>query len=143
MEEELEVSSHAVFGGLKHIGTIKKLEKWEPKEFNDWIVTSDGKWNLYDNRRRSRQWLGTDEPTRNFPMAKTHKKTTMVTVWRYSLEYYSLKYTKEEASVSTARLLGAVEDLTMPIQDILDDSQWRSDRGQRTAWNTPKSLTPA
>ena len=30
MVEELDVSSHAVFDGLKHIGKIENLEKWVP-----------------------------------------------------------------------------------------------------------------
>lgn len=103
--EELGVSSHAVFDGLKRIGKVKKLEKWVPHDLNDRqkltrfevcsslllrnqndpfldrIVTCDEKWILYDNRRRSGQWLDTDEPPRHFPKAKTHQKKTMVTVW--------------------------------------------------------------
>ena len=96
MAEELGVSSHAVFDGLKRIGKVKKLEKWVPHDFNDRqklslfevcsslllrnqndpflvrIVKCDEKWILYDNRRRSGQWLDTDEPPRHFPLAKTH-----------------------------------------------------------------------
>ena len=96
MEEELGVSSHAVFDGLRRIGKVKKLEKWVAHDLNDRqklsrievcsslllrnqnnpflvrIVTCDEKWILYDNRRRSGQWLDTDEPPRHFPLAKTH-----------------------------------------------------------------------
>lgn len=103
--EELGVSHHAVEDGLKRIGKVKKLEKWVPHDLNDRqklarfevcsslllrnqndpflerIVTCDEKWILYDNRRRSGQWLDTDEPPRHFPKAKTHQKKTMVTVW--------------------------------------------------------------
>ena len=35
MMEELGVSSHAVFDGLKRIGKVKKLEKWVSHDLND------------------------------------------------------------------------------------------------------------
>ena len=102
MTEELGVSFHAVFDGLK---CIEKVEKWVPHDLNDRqklsrfevfssllfrnqndafldrIVTCDEKCILYDNRRHSRQWLDTDEPPRNFPKVKIHQKNTMISVW--------------------------------------------------------------
>ena len=35
MAEELGVSSHAVFDGLKRMGEVKKLEKWVLHDLND------------------------------------------------------------------------------------------------------------
>ena len=35
MAEELGVSSHTVFDGLKRIGKVKKLEKWVSHDLND------------------------------------------------------------------------------------------------------------
>ena len=35
MAEELGVSSHAIFDGLKRIGKVKKFEKCVPHDFND------------------------------------------------------------------------------------------------------------
>ncbi|XP_074035471.1 uncharacterized protein [Leptinotarsa decemlineata] len=51
------------------------------------------------------------------------------------------KDTEEEAPIPPASSgrLGAVEDPTEQIQDILEEYHWRSDRGQRMAWNTLKS----
>lgn len=105
MAEELGVSVHAVWNGLKRVGKVKKLDKWVPHDLNDRqkcsrfevcsslllrnqndpfldrIITCDEKWILYDNRRRSGQWLDIHEPPRHFPRVKTHQKKTMVTVW--------------------------------------------------------------
>jgi histone-lysine N-methyltransferase SETMAR len=36
---------------------------------------------LYDNRRRSSQWLYYDEAPKHFPKPKLHQKQVMVTVW--------------------------------------------------------------
>ena len=99
MAEELGVNSHGVFDGkVGRIRKIKKLEKWVPHDLNDRqklscfelcsslflrnhndpfldrIATCDEEWILCDNRRRSEQWLDTDEPPRHFPKAKTHQK---------------------------------------------------------------------
>ncbi|KAF2357807.1 Transposase type 1 [Trinorchestia longiramus] len=49
--------------------------------FLDRIVTCDEKWILYDNRKRSGQWLDRDEPPKHFPKPMLHQKKIMVTVW--------------------------------------------------------------
>uniref|UniRef100_A0A5S6QBM8 Tc1-like transposase DDE domain-containing protein n=1 Tax=Trichuris muris TaxID=70415 RepID=A0A5S6QBM8_TRIMR len=87
------------------MGKVKKLEKWVPHElidqqklmrqqmassllirnemepFLDRIVTCDEKWILYDNRKRSGQWL--DAAARPCQVAKPNiqQKKIMVTVW--------------------------------------------------------------
>ena len=45
------------------------------------VAAASAEWIVYDNRRRSGQWLDTDVPPRHFPKAKTHQQKTMVTVW--------------------------------------------------------------
>ena len=101
MPEELGVISHAVFDG---IGKVKNFEKWVPHDLNDRqklsrfevccsfllrnqnnsflhrIVTCDEKWILYDNMRRSGQWLDTDGATKALPKGENPPKKTMVTV---------------------------------------------------------------
>ncbi|KAF2355497.1 Transposase type 1 [Trinorchestia longiramus] len=49
--------------------------------FLDQIVTCDEKWVLYDNRKRSGQWLDRDEPPKYFPKPMLHQKKIVVTVW--------------------------------------------------------------
>uniref|UniRef100_A0A5S6QBB0 Tc1-like transposase DDE domain-containing protein n=1 Tax=Trichuris muris TaxID=70415 RepID=A0A5S6QBB0_TRIMR len=53
----------------------------EVKPFLDRIVTCDEKWILYDNRKRSEQWL--DAAARSCQVAKPNiqQKKIMVTVW--------------------------------------------------------------
>ena len=90
---------------LREIGKRKKLDKWVPHKLNDnqkkrryevssslllcnknnpfldRVVTCDEKWVLYDNRRRSAQWLDADEAPRHFPKPELHQKKVMLTVW--------------------------------------------------------------
>ena len=49
--------------------------------FLDRVVTCDEKWVLYDNRRRSAQWLDANEAPRHFPKPELHQKKVMLTVW--------------------------------------------------------------
>ena len=88
---------------LDQIGKIKKLEKWVPHElsehqkearvdacisllnrnknesFLDRIVTCDEKWILYDNRKRSSQWLDPGEEPKQCPKRNIHQNKLMVT----------------------------------------------------------------
>lgn len=103
--EELKAHQSTVVRHLKIIGKVKKLSKWVPHEltesqkihrfdvasalilrnnndpFLDRIVTCDEKWILYDNRKRSSQWLDHDEAPKHFPKPKIYQKKVMVTVW--------------------------------------------------------------
>ena len=49
--------------------------------FSDQVETCDEKWLLYDNRRRSAQWLDADEAPRHFPKPELRQKMVMLTVW--------------------------------------------------------------
>lgn len=105
LAEKLGVSKTTVSDHLNCIGKSKKLDKWVPHLLNekqknhrfqvssglllrnknvpflDRIVTCDEKWILYDNHRRSAQWLDYNQPPQHFPKPKLHQKKVMVTVW--------------------------------------------------------------
>lgn len=90
---------------LVSLGKKKKLDKWVPHEltdrqkfrryevcnallirnqndpFLDRIVTCDEKWILYDNRRRTAQWLDADEQPRHMPKPALHPQKIMFKVW--------------------------------------------------------------
>lgn len=102
---DLDVSIASISRHLKSIGKVKKLDQWVPHELNEEqkirrfeicsslllhnetdpflnrIITCDEKWILYDNRRRSAQWLDADEAPKQLPKPTLHPKKVMVTVW--------------------------------------------------------------
>jgi [histone H3]-lysine36 N-dimethyltransferase SETMAR len=99
------VAKSTILIHLKQINKVKKLDKWVPHELKDEhkqqrldaclsllsrnkadpflhrIVTCDEKWIMYDNQKRSSQWLDPDEPPKHCPKRKVHQKKLMVTVW--------------------------------------------------------------
>lgn len=100
-----DVSDKTVLIHLKQIGKIKKLERWVPHELTEAnrqtrvdccvtllnrhnnegilnrIITCDEKWVLYDNRKRSAQWLDPGQPAKSCPKRKLTPKKLLVSVW--------------------------------------------------------------
>ncbi|KAF2353244.1 Transposase type 1 [Trinorchestia longiramus] len=103
------------------------LDKWVPRELNenqklrrlevcsmislrntndpflDRIVTCDEKWVLYDNRKRSRQWLDRDEPPKHFPKPMLHQKKIMVTVWWSAIGVIHYSFLEVNETINAAR----------------------------------------
>lgn len=99
------VCKQTILTHLAQIGKVKKLDKWVPHELSDAqkerrleaclsflsrnkndpflnrIVTCDEKWIVYDNRKRSSQWLDRAEPPRHCARKDMRQKKLMVTVW--------------------------------------------------------------
>ncbi|MEZ0498464.1 IS630 transposase-related protein [Sphingomonas sp. IW22] len=101
----LDVSIGTVCSHMKQIGKKKKLETLVPHEltiknkmqrfdicsehifrmknepFLHRLITCDEKWLLYNNNKRSAQWLDIHESPKSFPKPSQHEKKVMVTVW--------------------------------------------------------------
>ena len=76
------------------------------------IVTCDEKWILYDNRRRSAQWLNADEPTKHMPKPSLHNGDCLVVYSRsYPLFFFGtwrneeLEEMHQKLSVQRPRLV--------------------------------------
>jgi histone-lysine N-methyltransferase SETMAR len=91
LAEDLNVNISTISRHLQSIGKVKKLDKWVPHELNEKqknrrfeicsslllrnkndpflarIITWDEKWILYDNRRRSAQWLDAETYAKTKP----------------------------------------------------------------------------
>lgn len=135
LAQELGVSAMTVSRHLHLIGKTKKMDKWVPHELNerqkvqrqeicnsllmrhnrepflDRIVTCNEKWMLYDNRRRTAQWLDADENPKHMPKPKLHPKKTMVTVsWSMGgVIYY--KFLKPGETITAKKYCSEIEEM--------------------------------
>ncbi|KAF2348802.1 Transposase type 1 [Trinorchestia longiramus] len=71
--------------------------------FLDRIVTCDEKWVLYDNRKRSGQWLDCDEPPKHFPKPMLHQKKIMVTVWWSAIGVIHSSFLRVDETINAER----------------------------------------
>ena len=102
--DELGIHHTTVSRRLRAIGKVKKLDSWVPHEtpanknrrlevssslsvrnkresFLHRIVTSDGKWICYDNRKLSGQWLDRDQRPGRCPKPPLHTRKVLLLVW--------------------------------------------------------------
>lgn len=135
VSSELGVDQSTVVRHLELIGKVKKLDKWVPHELNekqinqrfevcssllvrhknepflDRIVTCDEKWIVYDNRRRSAQWLDIDEPPKHFPKRNLHQKKVMVSVWWSAAGLIHYNFFKEGETIDSERYCNELEEM--------------------------------
>lgn len=133
LAEDLNVSTATISRHLDSIGKVKKLDKWVPHELNenqkirrfevcsslllrnknepflDRIITCDEKWILYDNRRRSAQWLNRDEAPKHMPKPSLHPKKVMVTVWWSSAGVIHYNFLKPGETITAEKYCREIE----------------------------------
>ena len=103
---------------------VKKLERWVPHELSganrqtrvdccvtlvnrhnnegilNRIITCDEKWILYDNRKRSSQWLNPGEPAKSCPKRKLTQKKLLVSVWWTSAGVVHFSFLKSGQTIT-------------------------------------------
>ena len=135
LANELSVTKSTISRHLKEVGKVKKLDKWIPHQLNEKqenrrfeicssliirnqidpflsrIITCDEKWVLYDNRRRSAQWLDGDEKPKQMPKPNLHPKKTMITVWWYSGGIIHYNFLQPGESITAQSYCNEIEEM--------------------------------
>ena len=76
----------------KRFDACVSLLSWNKGEpFLHRIVTCDGEWVLYDNRKDSASWLDKDEAPKHSPKSNIHQKKLTINAWwsSHGLIHYS------------------------------------------------------
>lgn len=135
LAEELHVEHTTVVRHLKEIGKVKKLDSWVPHELTDKqkyhrlevssslllrnkvdpflerIVTCDEKWVVYDNRKRSSQWLDHGEAPRHFPKPKLHQRKVMLTVWWSMSGLIHYSFLKQNETITAEKYVQEIDEM--------------------------------
>jgi len=91
------------------------------------VVTCDEKWILFDNLRRSAQWLDHDEVLKHFPKPKLHKKKVMIAVWWSLAEiiHYSFLNSSETITAEKCQEIYKIhQELTRLRSALVDRKVW-------------------
>lgn len=137
LAEILNVDNTTVCDHLAQIGKVKKLQKWVPHLLSEKlkiqrlsicsslllrnknesllprIVTCDEKWIMFDNSRRSGEWVDNDARPSTIPKRGLTSKKVMITVWwsmKGIIHYDFLKPGESITAESYCKLLDAFHE---------------------------------
>ncbi|XP_045390617.1 histone-lysine N-methyltransferase SETMAR-like [Lemur catta] len=140
--EELKVGHSTVIQHLKHIGKVKKLDKWVPHEltenqrnrrfevsssllvrnnnepFLDRIVTCDEKWILYHNRQQAAQWLDREAAPKHFPKPDLNQEKVMVTVWWSAAGLIHYSFLNPSESIASEKYAQQIDEMHQKLQRL-------------------------
>ena len=86
--------------------------------FLDRIVTCDEKWILYDNLRRSGQWLDCDEPPKHFPKPKFHQQKILATVWWCAIGVIHYSFLDANQSITAEAYRNQLKEMRARLQKV-------------------------
>ncbi|CAK9813002.1 Histone-lysine N-methyltransferase SETMAR [Anthophora plagiata] len=135
-----EVTIPTILSHLKAIGKVKKLDRWVPHELSERqqrnrfeaccslvsrlkgdpflhrIATCDEKWILFDNCKRSAQWLDKDEAPQHTPKPSIHQKKLMVSVWWSSADVIHYSFMRPGQSITADLYCEQLEEMMRQLQ---------------------------
>ncbi|XP_073994935.1 septin 1 isoform X1 [Rhodnius prolixus] len=109
------------------------------------IVTCDEKWILYDNSRRSGQWLDNGEAARHFPKPTNHQKKIMEEIEENGIKIYPLPdcdSDEDEDYKEQVRQLKEAVPFAVCGSNTLLEARGRKVRGRLYPWGVVEVENP-
>jgi histone-lysine N-methyltransferase SETMAR len=85
--------------------------------FLDRILTCDESWILYDNRRRSSQWLHYNEETKHFPKPMLHQKKVMVIVWWSTAGVIHYNFLNPDETITAEKYCREIDEIHRTLRE--------------------------
>ena len=84
--------------------------------FLERTVRCDERWILYDNQRRSVQWLDKDEAPKHFPKPKLHQKKVMVIVWWSAASLINYNFLNPGETITAEKYCQEIDEMHHKLQ---------------------------